>query len=465
MENYQHTFLLKQHSPIIHFQFAQQGATLRATELKPKLDKFIIEKQGGWSNIAPFWKVGKGRAQNGEALDYKIKIQSHQTEIKEIGNLDKWPAYFANMGKGEPKGLTMAKEEFKIWITCFCPPLLNYIKAHFAEFLAYTNFGTRQSKGFGSFYLSANDEHYRPPSLKHSFVVKTTANKDWTKPYNDLFFHIDLFYRAMRSGINIPKKAISKNVVIQGKNELLLENQTDFYCKAFLFSFLKSKNIQWDKKSIKEKYFNKYPEVRRKTIKKEKQKFSKDFIYTKGVSLQKKQRPGSEALNFSSKPDNILFRDLFGLSTEEKWQSYGTSLTKRHKRKNDRGHWKLVDKNDPDLIARFKSPILFKPFRESENKFRVYLHYTEPPGIYRGTKFLIDRSYKVGGIPDKDMLIASEKHFTFKAFFEFLFDKNELDIHKHIPEPAFQNYRDRNNYHLFGILKTILEQLQLPHAQ
>ena len=35
---------LKQHTPLIHFQWNQKGATLRASELKPKLDKFIIQR-------------------------------------------------------------------------------------------------------------------------------------------------------------------------------------------------------------------------------------------------------------------------------------------------------------------------------------------------------------------------------------------------------------------------------------
>lgn len=37
---------LKQHTPIIHFQHKQVGATLRATEVKPKLDRFLLEKLG-----------------------------------------------------------------------------------------------------------------------------------------------------------------------------------------------------------------------------------------------------------------------------------------------------------------------------------------------------------------------------------------------------------------------------------
>ena len=41
---YKLRFILKQHTPLIHFQHDQDGATLRATEVKPKLDRFLIEK-------------------------------------------------------------------------------------------------------------------------------------------------------------------------------------------------------------------------------------------------------------------------------------------------------------------------------------------------------------------------------------------------------------------------------------
>jgi len=44
MSKFKLEFTLKQHTPLIHFQSNQKGATLRATELKPKLDKFLIEQ-------------------------------------------------------------------------------------------------------------------------------------------------------------------------------------------------------------------------------------------------------------------------------------------------------------------------------------------------------------------------------------------------------------------------------------
>ena len=37
-------FELIQHTPIIHFQAKDMGATLRASEVKPKLDKFILKE-------------------------------------------------------------------------------------------------------------------------------------------------------------------------------------------------------------------------------------------------------------------------------------------------------------------------------------------------------------------------------------------------------------------------------------
>ena len=59
---------LKQHTPLIHFQHDQEGATLRASEVKPKLDKFILTKLGGDDGYEAGikiakdngWLVGKG---------------------------------------------------------------------------------------------------------------------------------------------------------------------------------------------------------------------------------------------------------------------------------------------------------------------------------------------------------------------------------------------------------------------
>ena len=115
---YQLNFTLKQHTPIIHFQHDQDGATLRATEVKPKLDRFIIEQLGKESDASltdsnEIYLKGKEVAnQNGwlidkdkGALNYKMRIESvepsllHKIEVYDKLEITTQIApFFGNMG-------------------------------------------------------------------------------------------------------------------------------------------------------------------------------------------------------------------------------------------------------------------------------------------------------------------------------------------------------------------------------
>ncbi len=78
-------FILKQHTPIIHFQHLQGGATLRSTEVKSKLDRFLIKEYELVEEViidGKAKKIPKEKSKNlfindGKqhlALDYKIVI-------------------------------------------------------------------------------------------------------------------------------------------------------------------------------------------------------------------------------------------------------------------------------------------------------------------------------------------------------------------------------------------------------
>ena len=72
-------FTLKQHTPLIHFQHDQAGATLRASEVKPKLDRFIIDAYGLAVNGKPkeeYKKYFIGEGKNNMVLDYQMRIES-----------------------------------------------------------------------------------------------------------------------------------------------------------------------------------------------------------------------------------------------------------------------------------------------------------------------------------------------------------------------------------------------------
>ena len=126
---FQIQFTLRQHTPMIHFQHDQDGATLRATEVKPKLDRFIVEKAFG----NDFEKVKTylvGYDENNEkalkkrfdtegyrALDYKVLVKIDRHEIlQDIKN----PLYFGNMGnETQPKYHTTSSNE-KVEAEIFC---------------------------------------------------------------------------------------------------------------------------------------------------------------------------------------------------------------------------------------------------------------------------------------------------------------------------------------------------------
>ena len=162
MSDFKASFTLIQHTPIIHFQSEQHGATLRATELKPKLDKFLIENE-------PTLKTLKNA--NGHlSLDYKITLRAVSKSKLEIDKKD--PLFFGNMKPREmsddefekTKKFFVENKEVQLEFFSFDASIIEAIRRHLEAFFCMTNFGTRQSKGFGSFTI---DGKFSKTSIPH----------------------------------------------------------------------------------------------------------------------------------------------------------------------------------------------------------------------------------------------------------------------------------------------------------
>lgn len=207
------TILLKQHTPMLHFQYEQHGATLRATEVKPKLDKFILTKLGNGKH-----SKGKEQAEKNNwlisdsALDYKMRITPIGDKKEGISLIDgkKSPQscapFFGNIGDDTNlKDLIIYPQGVYLTILTLNSDLEHYItKELICEFFAYTNFGTRQSKGFGSFYIDPQDDYYLPIN---TFLGKSTILQSFFRTKeNSLFADIDKFYKSIRSGVYPFKK-------------------------------------------------------------------------------------------------------------------------------------------------------------------------------------------------------------------------------------------------------------------
>jgi len=358
--NFKRIITLTQHTPIIHFQFDQPGSTLRMTELKPKLDRFLWEQLAG-DNLKNWLVPGQSKA-----LAYKIRIGKVKDDTS--WNLDKnYPFYFGKLGKGDSKKDSMKNPlKFSNKVTLefrsFHVELLDAIEKRLPAFFSCTNFGTRQSKGFGSFL----PENTKPdPADFHLWFTipvdrKSCRNlkldspelKGWPQDDSEetqtkrLFYQLEIFYRSLRGGINRP---VSNN------------NKTKFYIKPAIFHFAKDVlNQQWDKKSVKQQFF---PAVLQEQIEKQ---------------VRKKRIP--DVLSYESQPidgKHGLFKELFGLSTHESWRSYHSTITRNH----------------PE-ISRFQSPWFFKPFRIDANTFQVGIKVQDIPSEFLNQTFQIENKPK-----------------------------------------------------------------------
>lgn len=354
-------FQLKQHTPIIHFQADQKGATLRATELKPKFDRFLLKHV----KEIPF----KENANKSRSLDYKVTIEQDLTQPTEIGARD--PLFFGNMGDEKKKKFKQQSEKFTVTFLSFNIKVLEAIKEYFEAFLANTNFGTRQSKGFGSFYLADKD-------LNTGFI----EHKVYSFRTNKFEDDIALLYQFLRQGINLKK-----------------DGNTIFYAKPAIFAYAKKKGWQWEKRTIKEKFF------------------------LKDLNEQRKKH-SSDTLTYTSEKKYLL-RDLFGLSSSQQWLTYNRATIKKENIKKEN-----------IKIERFKSPITFKVVNGV-----VYFWADKSVESILDQKFVI----KV----KKDSLeLSTPPSFDFDDFFDFVF--NKLDLKKHIDSQFHSNTKFKTIYKIIG---------------
>lgn len=363
------TIKLKQHTPLIHFQHDQEGATLRASELKPKLDKFILTRLGqgdyqtGINRAKNYgWLIGKG---DHPALNYKVRIEEPAIQTWDLSRdtgktnqrgkpiINTIPLFFGNMGNENdahsvPKKLTFSTSPVYLTISSPSESLIDCIREEFNAFFLFHNFGTRQSKGFGCFIPegSSTTQYLNQDYAKFSFKLPNNDFGTWNCFY-DLFTTIDFFYKLLRSGIN----------------------QNGVYIKSLMYFYALDMEEYWDKRTIRYEFEHFTPDKNR----------DKGELYERNENGENKKSIAR------------LYRDMLGLASSQTWFSYDRDvITKEHK-----------PSASEDTIDRFKSPILIKPIFK-DGIFDVLLIPSPIPASYLNATF--DISSKV-----------RRSHFTMKT--------------------------------------------------
>ena len=262
---------LKQHTPLIHFQHDQEGATLRASEVKPKLDNYILTQLGNGNREAGVkiakpkgWLIGK---EGHYALAYKLRIEATErinsvkirvdSKCDRNGNVkfstDPFPFLLANMGGKEKEEELMnlsMHEKVEATFIIQNDALFDIINKNIERFFALHNFGQRQTKGFGSFSVvgkKIDDQDMQNVPWDHKsyfdngtplMSFQTTFADQMLEKQNMIFSVLDFYWRCLKSGINY-----SRGQRNSGK-----------YIKSFLYIYLNNNHYTWEKRWIKTKF-------------------------------------------------------------------------------------------------------------------------------------------------------------------------------------------------------------------
>lgn len=184
------TVKLECHAPMLHFQGHLSGVTLRASEVKPKLDRFLIDQ------------VGEQRLENcflgdKKALNYKLSFLDTSPDFSEINKKSKSLMYYGN--SHTTKLVTTSPQ---LQIICFDQLLQEIILEYLESFFIVTNFGTVQGKGYGSFTVGRPSEAKVIKTLMEVYSLDKIYRMAGFDSSDQALEQIKNFYQLTKSGIN-----------------------------------------------------------------------------------------------------------------------------------------------------------------------------------------------------------------------------------------------------------------------
>lgn len=226
LSDYKFEVLLEQITPYVNdidLKWDKRNEIFRTTEFKPRFDKFLVEKlkiQDSSKLLIPRENLKNKNLdeERVKALNYKVMLE----KVKDTDYKIRKPlTAFQTSGKAyyvRPEG-----GKFKLIFFSLNKDLLKVLKDNLAEFLAVTNFGKRQSKCYGSFYIAKEDENYKDIDT----IEKLKEFKFFKTDNSYIEFKKDKgndFFKGLKNNIdniNLIRKENERN-----KNYLLLRELT-----------------------------------------------------------------------------------------------------------------------------------------------------------------------------------------------------------------------------------------------
>ncbi len=356
-----YTGALKQITPLLHFQHDQNRPCLRATTVKPRLDAYILnylEKKGiPESSVPSSWKetLSEKEKRLRISLRYKLFFWSEES-VRPESDIHK--LYFGNMGdnSNSVKAIKYPDGAVKFRIVCYMPDtirldnqdytLLQLLKKLFPVFMDLYCFGTRATKGFGSFRVLTDsnrsvelDSSLLPPRC--TAVIPVTA--------------------VIPEHINRDNMPHTPGSILDAVYVLLGFLKGGFNTKA------------WNRLHPKHKYVKGYIQLSEsKAGYGTEKKFIKQKVFTHNIVSDYNLHASTDHQLVQGAPEPVngyrFSRSMLGLT---KSYLYGKNK---------------IDVTPPAGIERFPNPIRFKPL--SDNKLLILVY--EIPKVMYEAKFTFE---------------------------------------------------------------------------
>lgn len=364
------TKTLKQHTPLLHFSPLEPGATLRASEVKPKLDRYLIKKLGGGD-----YEAGKSKVELEHktwfipkdgvyALNYQLKIIAEKKNERitiadgetkgNKYNLQNFPLVLSNMGGNESyeklANFSFYNQIKLVFIFPSCVEgLSEFLNKHLAAFFCFNNFGQRSSKGFGSFSVVNDNGVVTVPAGAPYFKYSFNGIIDYDS-MKTLFTAIDYYWKFLKSGVNYTKRKIKNGEIVRLPEAD--EDREALYNKAILYEYLNDDyndlgGITWEKRKVKTDLH-----------------LESELASNDDWEIQENpNRPFFARAHLGAPGDTMQYRVATGVIVTDR---YG-------KIKEDIKNEKLrITNNHSQELARIPSPIVFKPVINGLN-IKVYM--------------------------------------------------------------------------------------------
>lgn len=424
---------LRQHTPMLHFQHSEEGATLRASDLRPKLDRFIIEKagKGNYENVKSQvkkdyknWFIDKNDV---FALNYKIRIEAKDKDpnisLKDMGKktvknkkngkdeiyylIENYPLLLSNMGGKQDKNELVNFSFYENISVCFIVwdiTLRDMIRDNINEFFLKNNFGQRNDKGFGSFSVITVPECYDTYFANNTpYISYTIKGNIGLNEYKQLFTTIDYYWKRLKSGINYTERKFKEGKATRTNKK----DNNNLYYKSYLYEYLGKKGLTWEKRRIKQ------------NLSLESTPMDDD------PPIYPDNKQSFFARAHLGCPGNMIYR--VAKTQKEKGKLYDKINT-----------YVITIKNND--IARIPSPIIFKPIitkKDDHTEIKIYLLLdknviSKLKSMHDNPRFTFKYSYK-DKYEEKHTNFTDINLFTTKDGKKFTFDYYDLirSFHEH----------------------------------